>query len=1156
MSQLASGQRSGLARSTHLCTSCLQAWSSQLQQPPIQRSMWTQSGAATHRQYATARPKKGSPAASEEAEPASSPPAKRGRPASSTKRARSTITTVAQASKTQLKLWRETLVILKKLEAVQERLAEQGQGAAGSDRNITGDDDASQVLPAISAAEEARPGAIKKAVALAKSADSDGPDQVKMLTSALHLLKTVLSTQGQQQEQATDQSKDSGETNEIPEGRANRATRRKAQKKKEAAEAATTSEKQRPPLVTFVASKDSGPSRAKRRAQAAAQAAAEAAAEVDGGAAAEADADADTTATESEKPTSSKKKATESPYQVNRVNSKHLELTPVDEEVRPVPKLSYGLDRALFNPGVYHLQDPRSRVFNFDPYLATIMPIREFDFNALKQYVTSSKDPTLISMAARLQKKYSGSTSSMTSMLSHFHFLLSSWRPIDAGHMSRSFSAESLNFTRITKAPAATFLHWKDGTYAIDADKEFDTANILSMLGKSMEKLLTLSKDDFEKYRVSKSHELTDAERNDPEAFHYTTFGDFLMRSQLDAHDERLPGSGMFDLKTRAVVSIRMDAQAFQQGLGYEIRQRFGQWESFEREYFDMIRSAFLKYSLQVRMGRMDGIYVAFHNTRRIFGFQYISINEMDKALHGTDDRTLGDREFMLSLDMLNAVLDRATKRFPGRSLRLHFETRPSEVAPFMYIFAKPVEPEEIEEVQTANKASVDAFEQKMLGIVAGDAKKEVLTAETDAIAEESPSSREEEEEDEQEEEEEEEDDVDSQSFDVWESMRQKVEETMENETLGIASVRETIEDALEQSGLLRGRSPDETRGYVDALLDAVTQPDTEKVAESILNEGETRTETDDETGAVTEVQDEEAGKAAEETATADSSEEPASFESENPAVEKEAAAEETIEEAVEVAQDADDTPSSSQQAVSVSGPGSQRASDTISLKDLIIKLADQVEAAQTDVVEEPEEQQQQQQQQQQLQPHEDDDGSMAVGAEGTDGYKNKRFERILTEMMVRSKKAAKAVEPKKGGDDGKTESLGAASGADTADAELLGMILTLRNKVNGQYVARPEQLTKHDAWVVEYAIEEMQPATRTHSLYEMVRKRRRALLGPRQAKSTAFDRDYMARLQALSAKGRQYRKEENRTARKQPVRVYGVDEKLVWDDIFSEEEE
>lgn len=253
----------------------------------------------------------------------------------------------------------------------------------------------------------------------------------------------------------------------------------------------------------------------------------------------------------------------------------------------------------------------------------------------------------------------------MTAALAHFHFLLSQWREINSKMLSRSFPDNLKTFTKLQRAPSAIFLRWKNGTYAIDADKEFDSANILMMLGKSMEKLLTLSTEDYERYRVKNSHQISSEERNAPESYHYSTMGDFLMRSQLDAHDPRLPGTGMFDLKTRAVVSIRMDTKNYEDGVGYQIRTRKGSFESFEREFYDMIRAAFLKYSLQVRMGRMDGIFVAYHNIESIFGFQYISLPEMDATLHGQYDTSIGDQEFKLSLDLLNKILDKATKRYP-----------------------------------------------------------------------------------------------------------------------------------------------------------------------------------------------------------------------------------------------------------------------------------------------------------------------------------------------------------------------------------------------------------------------------------------------------------------------------------------------------------
>ncbi|CAL3965729.1 unnamed protein product [Diplocarpon coronariae] len=406
--------------------------------------------------------------------------------------------------------------------------------------------------------------------------------------------------------------------------------------------------------------------------------------------------------------------------EIKTISADNLHLTSLNTEPLEVPQLSYGLDRVLFNPGVYQLQDPRSRVFNFDPYLQKIMPVNEFDFDALKQYVTSSRDTTLLSKAITEKKKYSGSTSSMTSALSHFHFLLSQWREIHVGNLSKMFPVEYSTFTSFQRAPVAIFLRWRDGTYAIDADKQFDTANILSMLGKSMEKLLTLSTEDFEKYRKPGSSEIMDEELKASEQYHYTGMGDFLMRSQLDAHDSRLPGTGMFDLKTRSVVSVRMDTKSYEEGRGYEIRGRHGEWESFEKEYYDMIRSAFLKYSLQVRMGRMDGIFVAYHNTMRIFGFQYISLPELDYALHGTEDTTLGDSEFKLSVELLNRVLDRATAKYPEQSLRLHFETRDTNT-PFTYIFAEPITEPEIEIIQATNKAKIEEFEQEVLGIFSKD---------------------------------------------------------------------------------------------------------------------------------------------------------------------------------------------------------------------------------------------------------------------------------------------------------------------------------------------------------------------------------------------------------------------------------------------------
>jgi hypothetical protein len=70
----------------------------------------------------------------------------------------------------------------------------------------------------------------------------------------------------------------------------------------------------------------------------------------------------------------------------------------------------------------------------------------------------------------------------------------------------------------------------------------------------------------------------------------------------------------------------------------------------------------------------MDGIMVAYHNTSKIFGFQYISREEMDSRLFGSTK--IGDQVFRNALVMFESILDMATEKFPQQTLRLSFDTK------------------------------------------------------------------------------------------------------------------------------------------------------------------------------------------------------------------------------------------------------------------------------------------------------------------------------------------------------------------------------------------------------------------------------------------------------------------------------------------------
>ncbi|KAG6356866.1 hypothetical protein INS49_014740 [Diaporthe citri] len=806
---------------------------------------------------------------------------------------------------------------------------------------------------------------------------------------------------------------------------------------------------------------------------------------------------------------------------VKKVKTKNVGLEPVHVDTAPVPRVEYGLDRVLFNEGVYVLQDPRTRVFNFDPYLATIMPVDEFDFEALKQYVTSSKDTTLIGVAKKHNKKFTGSTSSMTSTLAHFHYLLSSWRPINPERISKGYTPDSENFGAILRAPAATFLHYKDGTYAIDADKEYDTDTILSMLGKSMEKLLTAPKEEYEKYRRSNSHQLTEEERN--AMSHIIT-------------------QRVFDLKTRAVVSIRMDAQNHHKGVGYEIRQRQGQWESFEREYYDMIRLAFLKYSLQVRMGRMDGIFVAYHNTQRIFGFQYIPLEEMDLSLHGTTDLTTGNREFMASLELWEEMLKKATERFPGKSLRIHVETRTSTVVPFMYFFAEPVNDDEIRAIQEENKEEAEKFQERVLGIkpkpdAAAEAAREEPEEDEEASAGEADAAEDEaaskdeavEEAKEAEEDVQEVDEEDSE--DVWEDMMDVVEQTMESDAQGISAIRDAIEDALEQSGLLHARSSEEAEQYVEALLKAIVDVDAEKVKTDDEAEApESESESSGEQKQDHDVRPAESTDTVEQGDSSPPAPKPSRFgflSSWFGSGAKEADAPAKLEPTSETGPDKDINTLPEQDlapkddAAEPAATESKAADDKPddSLKDLLIKLTTRIGSS--------------------------IDAQKATEELSEDQAKLRKFESILLEMMPKTQEApadAAAEEDAAApsdADKGTAEDTPApGDGGEPAAKPVLGLVLTVRNKVNTKYVQRPEKLTASDKWNVEYTIEEL-PGDKVQGVYQALKKRRHGahFKDPgRDRFRTAFD----GLLTHYSKAGQQFRSKETKLARKLPVHVVG----------------
>ncbi|KAJ3788383.1 mitochondrial protein Pet127-domain-containing protein [Lentinula aff. detonsa] len=354
------------------------------------------------------------------------------------------------------------------------------------------------------------------------------------------------------------------------------------------------------------------------------------------------------------------------------------DLTPPTKQ-NPIATLHHGLERVLFNPGVHWLRDPRSRVYNFPPALGIIPKVMDFAFERLTGFIRSSRDEDLWTLAKQEKRKFGGSTSSLSGMLCHVYFLLSGNKTVDTSTLSLDFRRESPTFTPGQRMAASVIFNYKDGVYSIDSGSsaEEDTdKNVLLWMGTILEKYITMPSEEFLSYM--RSHPAPPeriTEEPTREAYRYSKSEKFVLRSQLDCHDSRLPGTGVFDIKTRACLPVRMDILNFEENSGYLIRSNTGLMESFEREYYDLIRSAFLKYQFQARIGNMDGVFVAYHNTARMFGFQYVPLQEMDERLFGSAPG-VGDRVFQKCMETLELVSDEIIACFPGQSVKCTFETQ------------------------------------------------------------------------------------------------------------------------------------------------------------------------------------------------------------------------------------------------------------------------------------------------------------------------------------------------------------------------------------------------------------------------------------------------------------------------------------------------
>jgi hypothetical protein len=285
------------------------------------------------------------------------------------------------------------------------------------------------------------------------------------------------------------------------------------------------------------------------------------------------------------------------------------------------------------------------------------------------------------------RSRFKGSTSSVSGALAQIYHLYARFRPVNLHNLSEHFQNQASRFSPASRSPVVLLLVPKDGTYSIDRQNPQKDETILSSLGKSYERMVTMDQEDFERAFLKTSGM---SAMGADDAYNYLSIGPYTLRSQLDCYH---PDVGVFDLKSRATNPIRIysdDEPSMH--LGYKLTRLMGPTNSFEREYYDLSRSAFLRNIFQVRIGDMAGIFVAYHNTQEVFGFEHLNLADMEQCIY--QSKRMADVTFDVSLKLFDQILTMATSSFQATDvLRVTMKTQQQlDSTTFMYIFVEKVD--------------------------------------------------------------------------------------------------------------------------------------------------------------------------------------------------------------------------------------------------------------------------------------------------------------------------------------------------------------------------------------------------------------------------------------------------------------------------------
>lgn len=334
-------------------------------------------------------------------------------------------------------------------------------------------------------------------------------------------------------------------------------------------------------------------------------------------------------------------------------------------EFDKIPSLASKLDLVVQKPGIYKLSDMKKYIGEqrYD-FLKTIPQPEEVDFDQIPPYSPPSTDSKLIDFARQQHCRYLMSTSTISYFLSHLYYNLSFFKEPNFGNVGNFHQKERMRFMNAQKKPYTSFMKCVDkekNVWAFDSDSGMFAPNhlILIQMGKILERVYTMEPDHFNATFIKGKQNLGLYPPVDDDYHRFMILNDKIcLRSQIDCKTTLADGRNIvFEIKTRALAPIRYDVFEWSKYLDYYIDPIYGEMHSYEREYYDLIRGAMLKYFFQLKIGQMDGAFVGYHNSRENFGFEYVKMSTIEKLLFSSSYKA--DMIFMLTTRVMSHLLDR-----------------------------------------------------------------------------------------------------------------------------------------------------------------------------------------------------------------------------------------------------------------------------------------------------------------------------------------------------------------------------------------------------------------------------------------------------------------------------------------------------------------